>query len=294
MEYRNLQTLIDIKITNFINEYKNVNRLFENSDVKNGLLHPGEYGVYKELLVNKLFSFALPKKFSYGTGFIINSSGNITSQCDIVLYDERNAPFLEIDNTNRFFPQEVVYGIGEIKSKLTKKQLLGALIKLAHNKKIRQPFYNADGTEVNPEKDPYQSIFTFLICDEVIDWNANIALEIKKEYIKNDIETPYWFNAILSLKNGVIAYHVQRAVKLFENIGCPLDKSFYTNEGIHEIAVPCFGKSDNIFVPLDFYTLVQKSDIIYVKEFLVLINEVLVHLQSYYPDPVYYLYKKDN
>ena len=52
MEYRNLQTLIDIKITNFVNEYKNANPLFENSDVKNGLLHPGEYGIYKELLVN--------------------------------------------------------------------------------------------------------------------------------------------------------------------------------------------------------------------------------------------------
>lgn len=294
MEYRNLQTLIDIKITNFVNEYKNANPLFENSDVKNGLLHPGEYGIYKELLVNKLFAFALPKKFSYGTGFITNSNGNITSQCDIVLYDESNAPFLEIDNSNRFFPQEVVYGIGEIKSKLTKKQLLEALIKLSRNKMIRQPFYNADGNEVNPEKNPYQAIFTFLICDEIVDWNSNITSEIEKEYIKNGIDRPYWFNVILSLKNGVIAYHVQRAVKLFESIGSPLDDSFYANEGIQSIALPCFGEKGKIFVPLDFFTLIQNNDVNYVKEFLVLINEVLVHSQSYYPDPVYYLYKKDN
>ena len=294
MEYRNLQTLIDIKIANFINEYENTNQLFKNSDVKNGLLHPGEYGIYKELLIDKLLSFALPKKFSYGTGFIINTNGKITSQCDIILYDEGNAPFLEIDNTNRFFPQEVVYGIGEVKSKLTKKQLLEALIKLSNNKKIRQPFYNVDGNEINPEKDPYQAIFTFLICDEITDWNPNIALEIKEEYIKNDIEMPYWFNIILSLKNGVIAYHVQRAVKLFESIGSPLDKSFSTNEGVRTIAIPCFGKREGNFLPLDFYTLVQNSDVTYVKEFLVLVNEVLIHLKSYYPDPVYYLYGKDN
>ena len=74
MEYRNLQTLIDIKIANFINEYENTNQLFKNSDVKNGLLHPGEYGIYKELLIDKLLSFALPKKFSYGTGFITQTS----------------------------------------------------------------------------------------------------------------------------------------------------------------------------------------------------------------------------
>ena len=293
MEYRNLQTLSDIKIANFINEYTNANQLFENSGVRNRLLHPGEYGIYKELLVNKLFTFALPKKISYGTGFIINSRGDITSQCDLVLYDERNAPFLENDKTNRFFPQEVVYGIGEIKSKLTKKQLLESLIKLSNCKKIRQPFYNADGTEVNPEKSPYQNIFTFLICDEVTDWNENIALEIKQEYIKNGIDIPYWFNIILSLKNGVIAYHVQRAVQLLESRGIFLDESFHKNEGIHTIAVPCFGERSNVFVPLDFYTLVQNSDIIYVKEFLILVNELLVHLQSYYPDPMYYLYKKD-
>ena len=77
MEYRNLQTLIDIKIANFINEYENTNQLFKNSDVKNGLLHPGEYGIYKELLIDKLLSFALPKKFSYGTGFIINTNGKL-------------------------------------------------------------------------------------------------------------------------------------------------------------------------------------------------------------------------
>ncbi len=39
---------------------------------------------------------------------------------------------------------------------------------------------NIDGNEINPEKDPYQAIFTFLICDEITDWNPNIALEIKE------------------------------------------------------------------------------------------------------------------
>ncbi len=44
------------------------------------------------------------------------------------------------------------------------------------------------------------------------------------------------------------------------------------------LALPCLEKRDNIFVPLYFYTLIENDDVNYVKEFLVLVNEVLVHL----------------
>ena len=52
-----------------------------------------------------------------------------------------------------------------------KKNLMIGLFLLSNNKKIRQPFYNIDGNEINPEKDPYQAIFTFLICD----FHANLS-----------------------------------------------------------------------------------------------------------------------
>lgn len=108
MEYKVLENLVTIKLENFISEYKNTGKLFENEDVHNKLLHPGEYGMYKEKLLSKLFEFTLPKKYSCGTGFITNSNKEITTQCDIILYDEKNAPFLELNDSRRFFPQEVV------------------------------------------------------------------------------------------------------------------------------------------------------------------------------------------
>lgn len=279
---------------NFIDEYKNAAQLFENSDVKNGLLHPAEYGMYKEKLLSSLFEFTLPKKYSCGTGFVINNYKEITTQCDIILYDALNAPFLEIEN-GRFFPQEVVYAIGEVKSKLTKRQLFDALIKLAKNKKIRKPFTgntaNDDVVEVNPLREQYHSICTFLICDEIIDWNDDISKEIRNEYIKNDIDVQYQFNLILSLKNGVIAYDAYKAIEDLRNKGAVLEDRFQQNGGHLGIASSYFKAvhPQNI-IALDYMTRISLGEIDYLKFFIVLLNDFLIHLQSYYPDPAHYLY----
>lgn len=294
MEYKVLENLVNIKMKNFIDEYKNAAQLFENRDVKNGLLHPAEYGMYKEKLLSSLFEFTLPKKYSCGTGFVINNYKEITTQCDIILFDALNAPFLEIEN-GRFFPQEVVYAIGEVKSKLTKRQLFDALIKLAKNKKIRKPFKgnttNDDAVDVDPLREQYHSICTFLICDEIIDWNDNISKEIRNEYTKNNIDVQYQFNLILSLKNGVIGYDVYKAIEDSRNNGEDLDDRFQQNGGHLGIASPYFKatQSQNI-TALDYMATKSSGEIDYLKYFIVLLNNFLIHLQSYYPDPVHYLY----
>lgn len=72
MEYKVLENLVEMKLQNFVNEYYNASKLFQNKDVKNNLLHPSEYGMYKEKLLSSLFEFTLPRKYKCGTGFIIN------------------------------------------------------------------------------------------------------------------------------------------------------------------------------------------------------------------------------
>lgn len=294
MEYKVLENLVNIKMKNFIDEYKNAAQLFENRDVKNRLLHPAEYGVYKEKLLSSLFEFTLPKKYSCGTGFVTNNYKEITTQCDIILYDALNAPFLEIEN-GRFFPQEVVYAIGEVKSKLTKQQLFDALIKLAKKKKIRKPFkgntINDNVVDVNPLRDQYHSICTFLICDEIIDWNDNISKEIRNEYTKNNIDVQYQFNLILSLKNGVMAYDAFKVIEYLRHKGEDLDDSFQENGGHFGFASSYFqAVSPQNIITLDYMTKISSGEIDYLKYFVVLLNNFLIHLQSYYPDPVHYLY----
>lgn len=293
MEYRVVENLMQIKLKNFINKYKNASKLFENDGVKNKLLHPGEYGIYKENLVGKLFSYTIPQKYTCGTGFVTNMNKEITTQCDIILYDKMNAPFLEIDEMNRFFPQEVVYAIGEIKSKLDKTKLFEALLKMANNKKIRPDFDGITGdyesVDVRPKKNAYDSICTFLICDEVEGWSDRIGEEIRQMYEKNNIDVQYRFNLILSLKNGVLSYDANAIIKTIKEHGGKLDESFEVGNGHFSFATPFFsglGKDGVLTLENNVFTNVHEIENL--KRFLIILNNFLIHLKSYYPDPLYY------
>ncbi len=290
MEYKVAENLMRIKLQNFINEYKNTSKLFENTDVKNKLLHPGEYGIYKENLVAKLFEYTLPQKYACGTGFVTNDRKEITTQCDIVLYDKMNAPFLEVDPINRFFQQEVIYGIGEIKSCLTKNQLFKALLKMANNKKIRTEFQgisqNYESIDVNPKRNAYDSICTFLICDKIEGWSKDIGAEIQQTYEQNNVEVPYRFNLIISLENGVISYDVYKSVQDIKQHGGVLDDGFEENGGHFCFATPFFlSANKEKVIALDFIVSEFSDEVENLKHFLVVLNNFLVHLKTYYPDP---------
>ena len=115
--------LLKIKIDQFITDFKSSKELFESIDKRNKLLHPGEFGLFRENICDGLIKFTIPNKYKTGTGFLINSYDEISTQCDIVIYDLNNTPLIQDSSNNRFFPVESVIGIGEIKSKLTIKKL---------------------------------------------------------------------------------------------------------------------------------------------------------------------------
>lgn len=276
MEYNILQKIVNVKLREFLLKYYNSLSLYENEDVKNKLIHSGEYGMYKENIVKDLFKFALPNKYSTGTGFIYNSDKNITTQCDIILYDLQNSPMISDECDNNFFAQEVVYAIGEIKSKLTQKQLSEALVKLAKSKAIRKSFdgttLNGDLKHVNVETDIYAPIFTFLLCDEITNYDDNIFINISKEYDKNDIPIHFRHNLIISLKNGLFGYKPNKE----------LIEKFHDLNG----TILWIPKAANYILESK---VVTGSDIEILKKFITAINNHLIHANAYYPEPTYYL-----
>ncbi len=52
-----------------------------------GDIHRPENGRYREALLKNMISRFLPKKYSMGTGFVINKNKEITRQIDIIIYD---------------------------------------------------------------------------------------------------------------------------------------------------------------------------------------------------------------
>lgn len=192
------RSIVEQKIDVFASTFgDDANRLFKRDEK---LIHPLEYGMYRECCAKELLEFVCDKSVAISDGFMISSENNVSTQCDIIMYMRDTMPIIDNGITN-FFPVEVVKCIGEVKSTLDKSALKKALIKLANNKKM---FTERKGGQ-NPrfgfeEKD---EIVSFLICN-----NLNFDLEtLDFDDIYKEIEdVRYRHNMILSLQDGLLLY----------------------------------------------------------------------------------------
>lgn len=204
--------LLDSKIDSFMYAYKNLSRdVFVNE--KGDLIHPGEFGMYREKIVSELIKPLLPSKLGIGTGFIITSKNHISTQCDIIIYDKENTPIIE-NGEQRFFPVESVVGVIEVKSKLTKSDFKEALVKLTKIKALREdigsknPYIFKDGsfTGFDTKTNVRDQMATFLIC-ESLEFNADDDLDKLFSEIYKDIDCSLYHNMVLSICDGIYLYH---------------------------------------------------------------------------------------
>lgn len=193
------KTIVQRKIDIFINTFDHDSQsIFKNVDDK--LIHPGEYGMYREECFKELLRSLLNKDMAVSDGFIITSEDAVSTQCDILIYNSKIMPVID-NNTAKFFPIESVSGIGEIKSTLNKADFKTALVKMANNKKL---FTQRKGvrTAKIPVNSEFEYPLSFLVCKH-LDFNVeNICFETIYEGIPRE----YWHNAILSVDDGCIIY----------------------------------------------------------------------------------------
>lgn len=69
----------------------------------------------------------LGKEVSVSDGFVITSGDQISTQCDIIVYNSNVSPFIA-EGIARMFPAEEVRMIGEIKSTLYRQYFIDDLI----------------------------------------------------------------------------------------------------------------------------------------------------------------------
>ncbi|MER9169635.1 hypothetical protein NKI12_20080 [Mesorhizobium australicum] len=106
--------------------------------------HPGEIGRLNETHLVRMLRRHLPPKFGIGTGFLVcgGEKARQSPQCDIIIYDAfNNSPFYSSE-TWQIYPIEMVYGVIEVKTRITKVQLLDAFSKCAS---IRSMCRTAEG-----------------------------------------------------------------------------------------------------------------------------------------------------
>ena len=184
--------------------------VFFNDDGK--LIHPGEFGRYRENICKQFLKFVTPASLDIGTGFIINTSNKVSHQCDIIIYDVQHTPLLESEEKQFFFPVETIAAVGEIKSVLSKKALSEAIQKLARVKVLREEVKNPAiikkdrGTGYDPSNHIYDQIFTFIVCKKLSFNISNLSTEINKLY-GDSTEYRHRHNLILSVEDGLLAYY---------------------------------------------------------------------------------------
>lgn len=161
-------------------------------------IHPDEVGKAKEINISKQIEMFLPNGVGVGRGFVFDSYGNISNQCDLILYEKNLIPvFVRDDNTEySYYPCEGVIAVGEIKSTLNIDEFNSSILKLEKIKNMKRHFNDphnfrkylsplvACGAESEmflPNESSYDNIFTFIFCKEnVISLNTIIDSLIQK------------------------------------------------------------------------------------------------------------------
>jgi hypothetical protein len=210
MTSRVFEQLLVEQIEIFRNAFSTVSRTtFFDKDAKQ-LLHPGEYGGYREAICRDFLKFFTPGRFAISQGFLINNNDEISSQCDIIVYDVNSTPLLQNESRQRFFPVETVCVVGEVKSKLYKTELKEAVNKLANTNKIKE---NTHEPTILSAKKPHEydpasylddQLFTFLICESL---EFNLEGFSVGELYEDGLPHRHKHNMILSLRDGLLLYY---------------------------------------------------------------------------------------
>ncbi|MBL7224601.1 MAG: hypothetical protein ISS59_00550 [Desulfobacteraceae bacterium] len=226
--------LIEEKLEAFKGAFLNTaKQVFYDPDKKQ-LIHPGEFGLYREIIVKNFIKFFIPQIVAIDNGFLITPKDNVSTQCDVIFYYKNVTPLIESGELQRFFPIETVVGVGEVKSTLSKQQFKEALNKLAEIKRLREDIEHpnilkkiaGDKKTYDPMLCPYDNIFTFIICQK-LDFNLDkIAEELNDKIYNNDLAHSNRHNLVLSIEDGLLLYDLPQG-----NASIPLSYPSFMAKG---------------------------------------------------------------
>jgi hypothetical protein len=192
--------------------------VFYNQETKM-LRHAGEYGMYREAIVRDFLKFIIPGSLDMSTGFLISSMNDVSTQCDIVVFDSGMTPLYQEGDRQRFFPVESVFCVGEVKSTLSRVQFSEAINKLAAIKSLGERITHPTIIRKSPQGpfDPinhaYDLFPTILICQK-LDFKLDEIERQMDEMYDSSIEHRHKHNLILSIEDGLISYYDQNQMNL--------------------------------------------------------------------------------
>ena len=166
----------------------------------------------RESCIRNFLNNFLPNVYEVSQGYVIGQNGDISHQCDIIIYHKTYTPYFHTPEGQRFFPIESVIAVGEVKSKVTGIILDDALTKLCNIKKMRDNISHASIAFCRPSQERKfnttlhlrDQVITFLLCDEFDCSNDIVVERMKKNY--NGSLPRHRVNLLTSIHNGTCLY----------------------------------------------------------------------------------------
>lgn len=196
--------------------------------------HPGDVGTARETLLRDFLTKhnLLPNRYGItrGSSHVLSSSGHISKQVDLLIYDSQSAPKLLSFGDVGYFPIECCYGLIEAKSNLSSEKLVhDGLAKISSYKqlKVRRKgqLAAADG-------------FGILVAHtSSLAWST--LIESVREW-ESDRSSSEWPNLVVVLDKGVIGHSSRsRLVLGTADLGAAADAQVETLD-INNDALLCF------------------------------------------------------
>jgi hypothetical protein len=288
-------TIVDTKIEIFVNSFVKIAKKLYIDDNTGTLRHSGEYGIYREHSCIDLLQMFVPANLGISDGFVTTKDGNISTQCDIIIYDKNKMPKISIDN-HKIFLAEAVIGVIEVKSALNATQLKDSLVKLSKLKsyKSSQPH--------TVKHAPFLDMFTAIIFHKYDSALDNIVKYLDECVYDRDINPKNKHNLILSIKDGLVGYDHSNVKEKYidlkkllnepnQVIVQPYDKERALEDiGDVESLEWNFSKYPiawNVALSSTFDRVVEDNK--HIKAFLNHLHQLAIHTSSAHPDFAEYL-----
>ena len=163
----------------------------EAASAATAMSHPGLAGQVREIALRNCIAPYLTHSFRCGIGKIIDTTGHVTKQIDLVVYQTKLAPPLLFSNELGLFPAECCAYAFEVKSKLTALEIQKSLAVMETVSQLRRfPNHGKNGALTFQEGSPATVLFAF---------DADISGNELKRYLMYDKRSNPVFTSMIVL-----------------------------------------------------------------------------------------------
>ena len=167
--------------------------------------HSGDRGENREQDLRDFLQKHLPKKYGVTKGEIITQAGKHSHAADIIIYDALNCPVLYSQRT-AVLPVEGIYGIIEVKTKLSKSEFQDDIKKIERFKNLAprdlSVIQTREYSTVHRPTRPFGAIFGYELADN----SLNSLLLNYNEECERIHDVNYFTNLVAVLGVGLIHF----------------------------------------------------------------------------------------